>query len=99
MVVYMRKVFTRTVIVHHVVNHLGLKCSNFVSYASCGVKVRHAEGIVVVDRWLPLRVPPKTAVLLRQLRQELERCLKAAAENPAQARSDPGAIEVCSLLN
>jgi len=56
--------------------------------------VRHAEGIVVVDRWLPLRVPPKTAVLLRQLRQELERCLKAAAENPAQARSDPGTMKV-----
>jgi hypothetical protein len=58
------------------------------------IQVRHAEGVVVVDRWLSLRVPPKAAVLLRQLRQELERCLKAAAENPAEARNDPGAAQV-----
>ena len=44
-----------------------------VMFGNAGdVAVRHAEGTVVVDRWLSLRVPPKTAVLLRKLSGELE---------------------------
>ena len=61
-----------------------------VMFCNAGdVRVKHAEGTVLVDGWLALRVPAKTAVLLRQLRGELERVLEAAAREPHTWRGDP----------
>ena len=53
------------------------------------VSVRHRESLVTVDGWLNLAVPPKTAVLLRGLRRQLEVELREVARAPLEARAKP----------
>ena len=45
--------------------------------------VRHAEHVVSVDKWIEFGAPPRTAVLFRQLRDELNRLLLEKIENPS----------------
>jgi hypothetical protein len=47
------------------------------------LEVRHGEQAVLVDQCHRLAIAPKTAVLLKLLRAELNAVLKTAAESPA----------------
>ena len=62
------------------------------------VLVKHRESIVTVDGWLNLSVPPKTAVLLRVLRKQLEVVLREFASAPKKARNDPYHCRVIDLV-
>ena len=46
------------------------------------LKVRHAEHIVTVDKWIEFSAPPRTAVLFSQLREELNRLLLEKIREP-----------------
>ena len=48
------------------------------------LKVRHAEHVVTVDGWIEFGAPPRTAVLFRQLRDELNKLLLEKIRNPRQ---------------
>ena len=46
------------------------------------LKVRHAEHVVTVDKWIEFSAPPRTAVLFSQLREELNRLLLEKIREP-----------------
>ena len=46
------------------------------------LKVKHAEHLVAVDGWIEFGAPPRTAVLFRQLRDELNRLLLEKIKDP-----------------
>ena len=46
------------------------------------LKVRHAEHIVTIDKWIEFSAPPRTAVLFSQLREELNRLLLEKIREP-----------------
>ena len=46
------------------------------------LKVRHAEHVVAIDRWIEFSAPPRTAVLFSQLRDELNRLLLEKIREP-----------------
>ena len=52
------------------------------------IKVQHRLGKITVDGWLGLDAAPKTAVLVKQLREHLDRMLLRKIDAPSEAMSD-----------
>lgn len=49
----------------------------------CGeIQVKHEAGIVLVDGWIPILSPARTAVLAKELRTRLDTLLHAKFEDP-----------------
>lgn len=52
------------------------------------IKVQHRLGKITVDGWLGLDAAPKTGVLVKQLREHLDRMLLRKIDAPSEAMSD-----------
>ena len=62
--------------------------------------VRHAQRVVVLDGWVKLDAPPRTAVLFRELRKRLEAVLLSKLRNPHAVWSDPTVVDdIVQLLS
>lgn len=46
------------------------------------IVVSHAEQTIAIDEWISFRAPPRTGVLFKQLRAELDRLLLDKIEKP-----------------
>jgi ATP-dependent RNA helicase DHX57 len=54
------------------------------------LRVDHTRGVLVMDEWLTFRAPAKTAVLIRNLRRELDALFAAKVERPEEEMHEAG---------
>ena len=47
------------------------------------INVMHAEGMLIVDQWMRFRAPVRTAVLVRDLRVEIDNLLQQKVADPS----------------
>jgi len=62
------------------------------------LEVDHAAGRVLIDGWLRLKVPAKTAALVRKLREALEALLQKKVTEPRREMGDAGGAGVVGAI-
>ena len=61
---------------------------------------QHAEGTIAVDDWIKFRANPKVAVLVKELRSELDKALLRKFDDPSVDLGESEAVrEILNLLN
>lgn len=58
------------------------------------ITVKHDEGLVLVDQWAKFRAPARIAVLVRELRAEVDSLLLSKISSPTLELSDSPVVEV-----
>ena len=59
------------------------------------IEVRHEQGVLVMDEWAKFKAPAKIAILVREMRQLVNKLLSLKVENP---RLDISASELVDVL-
>ena len=66
------------------------------------IEVQHAQGTISIDRWATFQAPAKVGVLLKEIRNQLDRVLATKIENVGKdlgELSDPLVATILELLN
>jgi len=62
------------------------------------IEVQHAQGTISIDRWATFQAPAKVGVLLKEIRNQLDRVLAEKIENVGKSVSDLSGQLVLTIL-
>jgi len=72
--------------------------SGIILFCGRDLKVDHDKGLVIVDDWIPVSAPARTAILARELRARLDQMLLDKFDDPSVPLSDTALLTAFERL-